>query len=111
MTTKFCPKCKSILIPKKGKAHEYLFCKICGYESRKKSDLKSKEKIPKKEFRKEGVVKDKNIFATYPNKCKKCGYNKAEIINQGVKYSDEESSVLLRCGKCGWSKQLGEKIS
>ncbi len=77
----------------------------------KKKRLVTKEKIHHDPERGEGVVKDKNIFATYFHKCEKCGYDKAEIIDEGVKYSDEESVILLECGKCGWSERLNKKTS
>ncbi|MBI2045655.1 hypothetical protein HYT23_06355 [Candidatus Pacearchaeota archaeon] len=59
----------------------------------------------------EGVVKDENEFADYPNKCKKCGYDKAQIIDMGVSYSDEDNLILLKCGKCGCSDRIGNKVS
>ncbi len=59
----------------------------------------------------DGVVKEKDVFANYKHKCKKCGYGKAEIINLGAQYSDENELILLRCGKCGYSERIEKKAT
>ena len=74
-------------------------------------DLTSTEKIHHEKEKGEGVVKDKNINATYPHKCEKCGYGKSEIVDEGVKYTDEAGVILLECGKCGWSERINHKTS
>ena len=76
-----------------------------------KKDLIEKEEIHHEPERGEGVIKDKNIYATYPHKCEKCGYDKAEVIDEGVKYTDEAGVILLECGKCGWSERVNKKTS
>ena len=107
----FCPKCGNILIPKEVKDKFIIKCNQCNFSKETKEPLIRTEKIkPKKEIGL-GFVKNKNLFATYPFKCKKCGYNKAELIDQGVKYSDEESEILFQCGKCGWSERINKKSS
>jgi len=73
-----------------------------------KINVKIIDKILKKEKIGEGFVKDKNIFATYNHKCPKCGYDKAEIIDLGLFYSDENNIYLLKCGNCGYSERVGE---
>ena len=44
-------------------------------------------------------------------KCPKCGYEKAQIIDMGIFYSDEDNLILLKCGKCGHSERIGRKTS
>ncbi len=73
-------------------------------------ELVSKEKPLKKEEVAEGVVKDENIFADYEHVCKKCGYNKAQVIERQPYISDEDSLTFLKCGKCGYTIQLSRKI-
>ena len=102
---KFCKECNNILHPSPDGR---VICTHCGLVD--KGDLISKEILPKKEERKKGVIKDKNIFATFDNVCKKCGYGKAEIINRGPSYSDEDDLVFYRCGKCGWTENTSRKI-
>ena len=89
---------------------EHFFkCFNCGFIELGK-ELIEKEKVKSKQI-KEGIVKDKNIFADYPFKCKKCSYNKAEIIELPPMISDEDTITYLKCGKCGWTENLSKKIT
>jgi len=67
--------------------------------------------MEKQKERGKEVGEDKNIFANYHNVCKKCGYDKAQILDLGVFYSDEDNLILLKCGKCGFSERVGRKVS
>jgi DNA-directed RNA polymerase subunit M/transcription elongation factor TFIIS len=67
-----------------------------------------KEKIRHKNTG-EGIVKEKDVFATYNHKCKKCGYEKAEILDLGAQYSDENELVMIKCGKCGYTERVEKK--
>jgi len=88
-----------------------LLCNSCGWfeTSLGQVSLISKNKISKEDSRASGVVADQNSFATYNHKCKKCGYEKAEIVDLGIFYSDEDNLIFLKCGKCGYSERLGDK--
>ena len=109
MTMKFCPKCEGLLIPKSIGERFIVKCKNCGFFAEgKEKPLIEEEKIKHKGKRGEGVLK-KNIFATYKHKCKKCGYGKAQIIDMGVFYSDEDNLIFLKCGECGYSERVGRK--
>ena len=77
---------------------------------KKRKSIVEKEKIEHEEVG-EGVVPAINPMATYKYKCKKCGYGKAQIIDMGLSYSDEDNLILLKCGKCGWSERVGNKVS
>ena len=104
---KYCKKCKNIMKPVgDGNTFECVSCKYI----EKVPDLISDEKMPKKHIIKEGIVKDKNINATYDFRCEKCGYGKAEVIERQPYISDEDSLTFLRCGKCGFTRQLARKI-
>jgi len=112
MKNTFCPRCKSILIPKKvGENKLVVKCSRCGFFKEIKGEgLIRTDKIKRKEVG-EGIVKDGNELADYDNVCKKCGYNKAQIIDMGIFYSDEDQLILLKCGRCGYSERVGEKVS
>jgi DNA-directed RNA polymerase subunit M/transcription elongation factor TFIIS len=69
-----------------------------------------KEKIKHKD-KGSGIVKEKDIFADYKHKCKKCGYEKAEVIDLGAQYSDENELIMLKCGKCGYTERIEKKTS
>jgi len=77
---------------------------------RKKKAIVEKEKIEHEEIGR-GVLKEENRMATYKHKCEKCGYGKAQIIDVGPLYSDEDNLILLKCGKCGYSERIGSKIT
>ena len=113
MTLEFCSKCENILIPQKlGEEEFWVKCTHCGFSRKLKSDspLVEKEKILHK-YQIGRVLSVGNEFATYKNKCLKCGYDKAQIIDMGISYSDEDNLILLKCGKCGWSERVGKKTS
>jgi DNA-directed RNA polymerase subunit M len=95
----FCPKCQSILVPFKEKKKSYWVCKSCGYHTDLKIDEKRIEKIiPEKEIE---VLEDVNILATHDHICSKCGYGKAELVQQEAWYADEDGLIQFKCGKCG----------
>lgn len=111
MSLSFCPKCNNILIPEK-KDNKYMGkCSYCGY-LKKMADrpVITREKMVNKKLGTK-IQKEKNEFATYHHKCQKCGYDKAQIIDMGIFYSDEDNLILLRCGKCGWSERIGKKTT
>ena len=111
MVMEFCPKCKSILIPKMENGKLVIHCSYCGYSRGAKvgEALVETEKMPRREEVGEGVVDSINEFATYDNKCEKCGFGKAQIVDMGQWYSDEDNIIILRCGKCGWSQHMERK--
>ena len=110
MTLKFCPKCGDLLIPEKKEEKFIATCNKCGF-SRTMKPLKKKEKLKPEEKIGEGIIKNENLLADYTNKCPKCGYNKAQIIDMGIFYSDEDNLIVLKCGKCGYSERIGRKTS
>jgi DNA-directed RNA polymerase subunit M/transcription elongation factor TFIIS len=116
MALNFCKTCGGILrVQKIDNENSYLFCDNCHIFELVKSDenlgMFSNEKIDKQKERGEGVSNDENEFANYEHICKKCGYNKVQIIDMGIFYSDEDNLILLKCGKCGFCERVGRKIS
>ena len=111
MPMEFCPKCKSVLIPRMEGEKFMINCSCCGYSRKAKKGevLIECEKMPKVEEVGEGVVSSINEFATYDHKCEKCGYGKAQIVDMGQWYSDEDNIIVLRCGKCGWAENVSRK--
>lgn len=67
-----------------------------------------REKVHRKEESTEAVP-DKNPLAVYPHKCKKCGYEKAQLIECGIWIADEDCVVKYKCGKCGFVEDVSEK--
>lgn len=56
------------------------------------------------------IIDDNNSLAVYDHICKKCGHDKAEIIEKGQMYSDEDDIILYVCGKCGYTEMQDAKI-
>ena len=116
MGLKFCESCGGIVrIQKIDKNHSYLFCDNCQKFSLTKTKenliISSSEKIQNEKEKGQGVSKEENLLANYKNICKKCGYEKAQILDMGIFYSDEDNLILLKCGKCGFSERVGRKVS
>jgi DNA-directed RNA polymerase subunit M/transcription elongation factor TFIIS len=116
MSLKFCKNCGCVFrVQKIDNNKSYLFCDKCQsfelVKTENSSGMVSNEKIEKQEERGAGISKDENEFANYNHICKKCGYNKAQIIDMGIFYSDEDNLILLKCGKCGFCERIGRKIS
>jgi len=113
MTLKFCPKCKTFIVPQKKNNKFFVKCLNCGFSKdiKEQDKLITNEKVESPKIIGKGVVKDENKFATYKHKCKKCGYNKAQVLDLGIFYSDEDNLILLKCGKCGYSERIGKKTS
>ncbi len=109
MSMKFCPRCKKILIPEKKEKEFFISCR-CGFSEKVEKGTEIPEKFSLNE-RGKGFVKGENEFAIYENVCKKCGYNKAQIIDMGVFYGDEDNLILLKCGRCNFSERIGKKVS
>jgi len=112
MKLKFCQKCKTLLSPHKKDGKVFFECFNCGFsEISDGKFLVTSEKIKAPKEIGKGAVEDKDIFATYNHICEKCGHDKAEIIDVGIFYSDEDNLILLKCGKCGYSERIGRKVS
>lgn len=92
----FCPKCGSILVPKKEDDKIVMACSSCGYKEEPK---KITEKI---EAKKEIEVVDTE-FETLPEeeaKCPKCGNNRAYYWTKQMRAGDEPESIFYKCTKC-----------
>ena len=110
----FCPKCKSIMKPVKEGNRVVLRCGNCNlnFDTDKTHSIQDMTlQIPKHEQRSmEAVDESHNVLAVHSHKCSKCGYAKAEIIEKGIWYSDEDHVVLYRCGKCGHTEMEADKV-
>jgi DNA-directed RNA polymerase subunit M/transcription elongation factor TFIIS len=101
------------MTPKKKSDKLFFKCNNCGLIEfiDSKNSLVVKDKIKPPKIKGKGVIENENIFATYDHKCKKCGYDKAQVLDLGIFYSDEDNLILLKCGKCGYSERIGRKTS
>ena len=114
MTMQFCEKCSGILTPRTINGETLLLCNRCGeFKIMKdtKIEITSSEKFSHTK-KGEGVTsKQDHLIEGYRNICKKCGYEFAEILDAGIRISDEDTLILLRCLKCGASLRIGRKAT
>ena len=76
-----------------------LFCSECKiYQKEAKGITKENIKPTEHCF---DPVEDTNLYAVYNHICSKCGHDKAQILEKGTYYSDEDTIFILKCGKCG----------
>ena len=93
----FCPKCRSILLPKK----EGLVCLRCGYKAKGEKEKTIKEKI-KKEKKLEVVHKEEaeHLPISKEMECPKCGHKGAYYWEIQTRASDEPATRFFKCEKC-----------
>ncbi len=58
-----------------------------------------------------GIADDHNVLAVHQHRCQKCGYELAELIEIAPFYSDEDSLIKMKCGRCGAIERLEGKIT
>jgi transcription factor S len=94
----FCPKCKSLLRPKKEKDKTVLVCG-CGYSSEGELKLtESKKPDLKQDFRVVDSSQDK--LPVVDAECSKCKHVKAEFWIVQTRAADEAPTRFFRCEKC-----------
>ena len=96
----FCPKCGSILMPKKDGSKKVLVCS-CGFKTNKFDGIKIRESITNKE--KEVEIIDKGELNTLPKTkaiCPKCNHCEAYFWLVQTRAGDEPETKFLKCVKC-----------
>ena len=95
----FCPKCGSLLIPKKEDTKRLMVCS-CGYKETSMEKAKIKE-IVRDTSDVEVVDKDTSELLPLTDvSCPKCGHDKAFYWLIQTRASDEPETKFLRCQKC-----------
>jgi len=94
----FCPKCGSILIPKKNGNKRILACS-CGYKTTKVEETKLKDTVEKK-APVEVVDSEMNILPKTDEECPKCGHIGAHFWTVQTRAGDEPETKFLKCEKC-----------
>lgn len=95
----FCPKCKSILRPRKEGDKTIWFCS-CGYSNDKKNDISLKESRPDEVEL--GVVEKEieTLPVSKEEECPKCGNRGAYYWLIQTRAGDEAETKFLKCTKC-----------
>ena len=97
----FCPKCKSILRPKKEGEKTIWFCS-CGYTNAKNKVKSIKEEERKVEVAEMEVV-DKEVETlpiTTDDACPECGNREAHYWMIQTRAGDEPETKFMKCTKC-----------
>ncbi len=93
----FCPKCGSIMMPKKNKKG-VLACS-CGYVEKDAEDTKIKEKITEQEEI-PVIENDDDPSPVVDEICPECGHGKAKFWTVQTRASDEPETKFYKCEKC-----------
>lgn len=113
----FCNECGGMMLPSKVDGEKVFKCK-CGaikpFSEEKSESYKLKTKI-EHSIRSEVVNvtevmkwKDENLKSAIKDfKCRRCGYNKAQLETRQTRSADEGMTHFLICLKCGSMKKIG----
>ncbi|MBD3163639.1 transcription factor S [Candidatus Woesearchaeota archaeon] len=97
----FCPKCGSILVPKKEGSKKVMSC-TCGYKTKNIGNTTIKEEKTEKTKDVEVVEHtDINTLPKMDTECPKCGHKKAYFWLVQTRAGDEPETKFLKCEKCG----------
>ncbi len=106
----FCKTCGTLLQLKKTEYGRWMACPH-GHAQPELNQEATKINLKNtKRGKKITVLENPNILAVYDHKCKRCGYEKAELIEISASYSDEDNTYRMKCGKCGFVEQLEGKV-
>lgn len=100
---KFCPKCGSIMFPKKTKGKTVFVCKKCGYEEEIKDKVTVKEEV--KDDNEIFVVNEDEELKSYPKVkaiCPRCKNDEAYFQLIQTRAGDEAPTKFYKCTKCGY---------
>ncbi|MDO8628180.1 MAG: transcription factor S [Nanoarchaeota archaeon] len=98
----FCPKCGSILLPKKDDRKIIMGCGNCRYTSQKKEKLVLHEQRKPEEKEAIEVIDNKNpdILPKTPESCPKCNHKEAFYWTVQTRAGDEAETRFFKCVKC-----------
>lgn len=95
----FCPKCKSIMMPKHDKGKHVLACS-CGYKA-EAGNVKISESVKKGEQREVAAVeKEIEVHPRTEAECPKCKNGEAFTWEVQTRAGDEPPTKFLKCTKC-----------
>ena len=96
----FCPKCGTIMIPVKKKAHAVLTCRKCGFTQKKVVKAVKITEKPEKNHR--VIVLEKNLTSLpkTEKECPKCGHQQVYWWMQQTRGTDEPPTQFFKCVKC-----------
>lgn len=96
----FCPKCGSILMPKKEKNKKIMACS-CGYKNddTQSANLKEEGKA-KEDVEVVDESKSDDVYPMVEQECPKCGNDKARYWEVQTRAADEPATKFFKCTEC-----------
>lgn len=95
----FCPKCKSILLPKIVKGKKVLACS-CGYKDSEPEKVTLKETSPVHVKPVDVIEEGKESLPVTEQECQKCGNSQAYHWEVQTRAGDEPATRFFKCTKC-----------
>lgn len=95
----FCPKCGSVLLPKKEGSKKTLACS-CGYKTGDVEKTKLTEHVTNKSREVEVIEKEIETLPKIKVECPKCGHKEAYFWTIQTRAGDEPETKFHRCLKC-----------
>jgi len=95
----FCPKCGSILKPKKDKNKKVLHC-TCGFNTKDIQDTIVKETVSREDNKIDVVPEDEKTMPQTDVDCPKCKNPTAYYWLVQTRAGDEPETKFLRCTQC-----------
>jgi DNA-directed RNA polymerase subunit M len=92
----FCPRCKSIMVPKEGK----LICRKCDYSMPKSSGGSMVSRTNQLHRVVPVLEEESSGLPTTTAKCPECGNNRAYWWLRQLRSADESEVRFFRCTKC-----------
>ena len=97
----FCPKCGSILTPKKVDGKRVMGCS-CGFVNKTKEPAKIVEGVATKHKKLE-VIDERIPLPLVDAACPKCKHLKAYFWSLQTRAADEAETKFFRCEKCKYT--------
>lgn len=95
----FCPKCGSILMPKKQASKTILACPRCSYKTKDIEKTEIKEKVAATKTL-DIVEEEKEALPLVDRECPKCKHTKAYFWEIQTRAGDEAATQFFKCEKC-----------
>lgn len=103
----FCPRCGSIMVPRREGNQVVLVCPKCGYRKLGEGNkgLILTKKVTHKETEKTFVIDTEDLYRSLPKvrgvKCPKCGHDEAFYKIIQTRRADEPPTRIYKCTRCG----------
>ncbi len=95
----FCPKCGSLLMPKKDGNKKIMACS-CGFKNKDAESGTTIKEVVKSVKSVEVIEEEKEVYPLVEVECPKCKNRKAYFWTVQTRASDEPETKFYKCQKC-----------